>query len=224
MNPSEDSLRDLRQKMVKLQLESRDIKDKRVLDVFEKVPRHKFVGPKLYQDAYSDFPLPIGKGQTISQPYIVALMVQLLDVKKDDTVLEIGAGSGYETAILAELAGKVFSVERIESLAKDALKALWELMYKNFQIKVGDGSLGWPEFAPFNKIIISASAEKAPEVLLSQLNKGGRLVMPVGSRFTQTLVVIKKDVFGNITEKNICGCTFVPLIGKYGWQETTSTS
>lgn len=219
MKNLEDSFEYLRQKMVEEQLMGRDITDRKVLDVFRRVPRHKFVDAKIYKDAYNDFPLPIGKGQTISQPYIVALMVQLLDIQKDDKVLEIGTGSGYETAILAELAGKVFSVERIEVLAKDAEKILDEMGYDNIQIKRGDGTLGWQDFAPFNKIVVTASAEKAPEPLLQQLDKNGKMVMPVGPRFTQGLLVLEKDSIGSVTQKYICGCTFVPLIGEYGWRE-----
>lgn len=219
MKNLEDSFEYLRQKMVEEQLMGRDITDRKVLDVFRRVLRHKFVDAKIYKDAYNDFPLPIGKGQTISQPYIVALMVQLLDIQKDDKVLEIGTGSGYETAILAELAGKVFSVERIEVLAKDAEKILDEMGYDNIQIKRGDGTLGWQDFAPFNKIVVTASAEKAPEPLLQQLDKNGKMVMPVGPRFTQGLLVLEKDSIGSVTQKYICGCTFVPLIGEYGWRE-----
>jgi len=207
--------------MVNVQLLGRDIKDKRVLDVFRKVPRHRFVDPAMYKDAYGDFPLSIGKGQTISQPYIVALMAQLLNLLKTDRVLEIGTGSGYETAILAELAGEVFSIERIESLAVKAKEALKDFGYKNIHIKIDDGTLGWQEFAPFDKIIVTASSQDIPKPLLDQLSEEGRLVIPVGPRGTQRLLVLEKDNEGQISEKDICGCVFVPLIGKYGYAGKT---
>lgn len=205
--------------MIRDQLLSRGIKDEKILDAFRKVSRHRFVDPALRQDAYSDFPLSIGNVQTISQPYIVALMVQLLEIKRSDNVLEIGTGSGYETAILAELADKVFSIERIDILANKARRVLEELGYKGIIIKVGDGTLGWQEFAPFDKIVVTASAEKVPAPLLEQIKEGGRLVIPVGPRFTQTLMLLEKTGKGYITEKGICGCTFVPLIGRYGWRD-----
>lgn len=217
MNPSEENLEYLRHRMVEEQLARRDIKDVKVLNVFREMPRHRFVDPDMCQDAYGDFPLSIGKGQTISQPYIVALMVQLLDVRKTDRVLEIGTGSGYETAILAELGGEIFSVERIEGLAVKAGKILEELGYKNIKIKAGDGTLGWQEFAPFDKIIVTASSPEVPRPLLNQLSNGGRMVIPVGSRFTQRLVLLEKDGRGKVSEREVCGCVFVPLIGEFGW-------
>lgn len=219
MKPSEDDFEYLRHKMVKEQLFGRDIKDEKVIAVFEKLLRHKFVDPSMQNDAYADFPLPIGNGQTISQPYMVALMVQLLDLKDDDRILEIGTGSGYETAILAELSGEVFSIERIGPLASKAVKVLDELEYKNIRIKIGDGSLGWEEFSPFHKIVVTASAMEAPKPLIEQLAQPGKLVMPVGPRFTQTLIVLEKSFRGDVTEKAITGCMFVPLIGKYGWED-----
>jgi protein-L-isoaspartate(D-aspartate) O-methyltransferase len=219
MNPSVEDFEYLRERMIRDQLLSRGIKDEKILDAFRKVSRHRFVDPALRQDAYSDFPLSIGNGQTISQPYIVALMVQLLEIKRSDNVLEIGTGSGYETAILAELADKVFSIERIDILANKARRVLEELGYKGIIIKVGDGTLGWQEFAPFDKIVVTASAEKVPAPLLEQIKEGGRLVIPVGPRFTQTLMLLEKTGKGYITEKGICGCTFVPLIGRYGWRD-----
>lgn len=208
--------------MVKEQLASRDIKDSKVLDVFRKVPRHRFIDPKFYKDSYSDFPLPIDNGQTISQPYIVALMVQLLEIKQNDRVLEIGTGSGYETAILAELADKVFSIERIGILAEKAARVLDELGYKNIMIKTGDGTMGWKDFGPFDKIVVTASGKEVPGSLLEQLKAPGRLVMPVGPRFTQMLLLVEKDSKAGITEKDICGCTFVPLIGRYGWTQNNA--
>ncbi|MFC1624123.1 protein-L-isoaspartate(D-aspartate) O-methyltransferase [Candidatus Omnitrophota bacterium] len=218
MNPCEERLKALQEKMVKEQLSGRDIRDKKVLDVFNKVPRHRFIDPTMHQDAYSDFPLSIGRGQTISQPYIVALMVQVLDIMKSDKVLEIGTGSGYETAILAELAQSVFSIERIESLATKAGDVLGELGYKDIEIKVDDGTLGWGEHAPFDKIIVTASSPNIPKPLIDQLSRGGRMVAPVGSRLNQRLALLEKSEKGDFFERDICGCVFVPLIGKYGWE------
>lgn len=217
MNIRENDFDQMRRKMVLDQLSGRDIKDKLVLSVFEKVPRHKFVDPKFYKDAYSDFPLAIGNGQTISQPYMVALMAQALDIKKSDRVLEIGAGSGYQTAILAELADQVFSIERVKDLTEKARLVLEEMGYKDILLKTGDGTMGWEEFAPFDKIVISASAESVPGPLIKQLKSPGRLVMPRGSKSSQMLLLLEKTAKGDVAEKNICACTFVPLIGKHGW-------
>ncbi len=218
MNIRENDFGEMRRRMVIDQLSGRDIKDKLVLDIFEKVPRHKFTDPKFYKDAYSDFPLPIENEQTISQPYIVALMAQLLDIKKSDRILEIGTGSGYQAAILAELANQVFSVERLKNLTEKARAVLEEMGYKNITLNIGDGTMGWEEFAPFDKIVVSASAEFAPEPLMKQLKSPGKLVMPVGPRISQRLLVIEKTAKGEVLEKEICGCVFVPLIGKYGWE------
>ncbi len=217
MNIRENDFDSLRRRMVIDQLSGRDIKDKKVLDVFEKIPRHEFISPKFYKDAYSDFPLPIENGQTISQPYIVALMVQLLDIAESDTVLEVGTGSGYETAILAELAGRVFSIERLKDLTEKAGKVLKEMGYQNITLKTGDGTTGWKESAPFDKIVVTAAAEKIPEPLIEQLNSPGRLVIPVGPRISQKLFLIEKTVKGDVVKKEICDCSFVPLIGKHGW-------
>src|SRR3989338_6282387 len=166
MNIRENDFGQMRHRMVIDQLLNRDVKNPKVLDVFEKVPRHKFISLRFHKDAYGDFPLPIENGQTISQPYIVALMVQLLDITKTDDVLEIGTGSGYETAILAELAGRVFSIERWEDLTEKAGKVLKEMGYKNIALKTGDGTIGWEEFAPFDKIVVTAGAETVPEPLI----------------------------------------------------------
>ena len=219
MNSCEKNLEYLKEKMVQEQLLRRDIKDKKVLNVFNKVPRHRFVDPAMQREAYSDFPLSIGEDQTISQPYMVALMVQLLDIAKSDKVLEIGTGSGYETAIIAELGSAIFSIERIEKLANKARLLLEKLDYKNIHIKIGDGTLGWEKFAPFEKIVVTAASSQAPRPLLDQLKEGGRLVMPIGPRFSQRLIVLEKSRDGHIDEKDICGCVFVPLIGQYGWEE-----
>ncbi|MEK6732602.1 MAG: protein-L-isoaspartate(D-aspartate) O-methyltransferase [Candidatus Omnitrophota bacterium] len=218
MNIPENDLSDMRRKMVIDQLSGRDIKDSKVLDVFEKVPRHRFIDKKFRKDAYADYPLPIDNGQTISQPYMVALMVQLLDIKNTDRVLEIGTGSGYETAILAELAKEVFSVERFKNLTENAGSVLKEIGYGNIRLKTGDGTIGWGEFAPFDKIVVTAAGETVPELLMEQLNSPGKLVMPVGSKFNQRLLLLEKTAKGDVVEKNICSCTFVPLIGRYGWE------
>ena len=210
----------MRRRMVSEQLAGRDIKDKKVLEAFEKVHRHRFVEHRFYKDAYSDFPLPIGSGQTISQPYIVALMAQLLDIRKTDSVLEIGTGSGYQTAILAELAGRVFSIERLKDLTAKAKSVLEEMGYENIGLMTGDGTSGWQEFAPFDKIIISASAENVPGPLMEQLKSPGRLVIPVGPRTGQALLLLEKTASGDILKKEICGCAFVPLIGKFGWKSS----
>jgi len=219
MNSCEKNLEYLRKKMVQEQLLRRDIKDKKVLDVFDKVPRHRFVDPDMQREAYKDFPLSIGKDQTISQPYMVALMVQLLDIAKSDKVLEVGTGSGYETAIIAELGSSVFSIERIEEQASNARLLLEKLGYKNIHIKKGDGTLGWEEFAPFEKIVVTAASPQVPEPLLDQLKEGGKLVIPIGPRFSQRLLVLEKSREGRISEKDICGCVFVPLIGQHGREE-----
>jgi len=206
----------MRRAMVIGQLSRRGIKDKKILDVFEKVPRHKFIDPKFHKEAYSDFPLPIGSGQTISQPYMVAFMAQLLDIEKSDSILEIGTGSGYQTAILAELAGRVFSIERIKDFTERSGAVLRELGYENITLKTDDGTLGWAEFSPFDKIIVSASAESVPGPLMKQLKSPGRLVMPIGQAVGQALLLAKKNHAGEIIEEHACGCIFVPLIGRYG--------
>jgi protein-L-isoaspartate(D-aspartate) O-methyltransferase len=208
----------LREEMVQEQLIPRDICDKKVLDVFRKVPRHRFVSEDLQSSAYADYPLPIGENQTISQPYMVALMTQLLELTGEEKILEIGTGSGYQAAILAELSKTVYSIERIPSLAEKAKKILNELGYKNVHIKVEDGTLGWQEFSPFDAIIVTAASPDIPETLINQLTDRGKFVIPVGAAFGQTLVLVEK-IKGKIITKNICGCVFVPLIGKYGYNK-----
>lgn len=205
--------------MVKEQLIPRGIKDPRVLEAMRKVPRHLFVDEALQNQAYSDRPLLIGEKQTISQPYMVALMTEALELKGDEKVLEIGTGSGYQTAILAELAEKVYSIERLRSLSQKARKILDKLQYFNVVLKVGDGTLGWPEYAPFDAIIVTAGAPKVPEPLIEQLAEGGRLVIPVGDSYTQELLKIVKTPEG-IEKKGLTICRFVDLIGKYGWKES----
>lgn len=207
-----------RKNMVETQLSSRGISDKRVLEVMGKVPRHLFVEEALISQAYNDHPLPIGQKQTISQPYIVALMTQALMLKKDDRVLEIGTGSGYQTAILAELADKVYSIERIRELSQKARKVLDELGYFNVLYKVGDGSKGWKEYAPFDAIMATAGAPDVPQPLVDQLAMDGRLVVPVGDRYSQELIVVERIKEG-ILKTNLGGCRFVDLVGEYAWHE-----
>ncbi len=207
----------LRKKMVETQLIPRGIKDKKVIEAFLTVPREKFVPENLKESAYDDTPLPIGEGQTISQPYIVALMTELLQLKGREKVLEIGTGSGYQAAILSEIGCEVYSVERIPSLAKRAGKILQQLGYI-VKIKIGDGTLGWEEYAPYDGIIVTAAGPKIPQSLLTQLKEGGRIIMPVGDLFTQDLIRITK-VKGKFIKENFGGCQFVPLKGKEGWNE-----
>jgi len=207
-----------REKMVSTQIEARGIYDRRVLEAMRKVPRHLFVGEALQDQAYGDFPLPIGEGQTISQPYIVAEMTQALELTKDDRVLEIGTGSGYQAAILAELAFRVYTIERVRALFIGARKLLDQLGYHNVVAKCSDGTLGWPDESPFEAIIVTAGAPpEIPEKIVQQLAVGGRMVIPVGDRFSQTLVKIRRDEDG-IHENDIGGCRFVKLIGEYGWK------
>lgn len=206
----------MRKRMVDEQLIPRGISDPSVLKVMEKIERHKFVPKEFLDSAYNDHPLPIGNGQTISQPYIVALMTELLRLTGKEKVLEIGTGSGYQTAILAELSTNIYSVERIPSLAERAIKALAELGYKNIEISIRDGSLGWSEHAPYDAIIVTASCPEKPRALLNQLAESGRFVAPIGGAFGQVLTLFEKQ--GNsIVSHEICGCVFVPLIGKEGW-------
>lgn len=206
----------LRKRMVQEQLVTRGIEDRRVLDALGKVERHQFIPQDLRESAYADFPIPIGEGQTISQPYMVALMTECLCLSGNEKVLEIGTGSGYQAAILAELAKEVYTIERFETLAKNAQKVFDELGYKNIKTKVGDGSLGWSEEAPFDRIIITAASPRIPLPITEQLKEKGRLVLPLGESFSQILTVIdrNKDSFES---SSVCGCVFVPLIGKFGY-------
>ena len=211
-----------RNNMVEYQIKARGINNELLLDAFRKVERHLFIPGNSFHFAYSDGPMCIGEGQTISQPYIVALMLDLLKLQLTDIVLEIGTGSGYQTAIIAEVAHEVYSVERISSLAKNARELLDSLGYTNIKIQQGDGTTGWkPENdiekeINFDAIIVSAAAPSVPETLLAQLKEGGRLVLPCGSRFVQDLFCVKKE-HGNIIKENFGGCQFVPLIGEQGW-------
>ena len=207
--------------MIDSQLTARGISDERVLKAMAAVPRHLFVDEGLQDQAYSDSPLPIGSRQTISQPYIVALMTEALALKGTEKVLEIGTGCGYQTAILAELAERVFSIERIASLAFRAQRTLDSLHYYNILIRVGDGTYGWSEEAPFDAIITTAEAPKVPATLTGQLAVGGRLVIPVGSRSSQTLVKVTRlsQEPDDLKTEDLCGCRFVALIGEHGWKD-----
>jgi len=209
--------RRLREKMVETQIDARGIHDYRVLEAMRKIPRHLFVGEALQDQAYGDFPLPIGEGQTISQPYIVAEMTQALEVKRDDRILEIGTGSGYQTAILAELAFRVYTIERVRSLFVKARRLLDELGYHNVVARCSDGTAGWQDESPFESIIVTAGAPVVPENLVQQLAIGGRMVIPVGNRFSQELLMIHRDKDG-FRRTDLGGCRFVKLIGEHGWK------
>ncbi len=200
----------LRYEMVEHQLKGRDITDTRVLDTMLKVERHKFVPKEYVNEAYEDYPLPIGYGQTISQPYIVALMTQLLELKGDEKVLEIGTGSGYQAAILAELCKEVYTIEIIPELATRAEKLLKDLGYKNIHVKIGDGYLGWPEQAPFDRIIVTCAPDHIPQPLIDQLKDGGKMVIPVGEFFQELVIVEKKN--GKIHKRSGIPVRFVPMI------------
>ncbi|MBI5408676.1 MAG: protein-L-isoaspartate(D-aspartate) O-methyltransferase [Nitrospirae bacterium] len=204
--------------MVEYQLRMRGIRDERVLGAMGKVQRHLFVDARLQDQAYDDCALPIGEGQTISQPYMVALMTELLELKGDEKVLEIGSGSGYQTAVLSMLASEVFTVERIKTLAEKAKILLNKLNYTNVHVTVSDGTMGLPEHAPYDGIIVTAGAPDLPQQYTEQLKGNGRLVIPVGSRFSQVLYQIKKTPSG-LKKTVSTPCVFVPLIGKDGWDE-----
>ena len=202
--------------MVDEQLRARGIHDPHVLRIMEVIPRHLFVDETLTARAYSDHALPIGEEQTISQPYMVALMTQALDLTGDEKVLEIGTGSGYQTAILAELAGTVFTIERIPSVAAKAKERLDTMGYTNIIFRCADGSLGWKEMAPYDRILIAAGAPQIPAFLEEQLKTNGNAVVPVGESESQSLVKVTRASEGLI-ERVLCSCTFVPLIGREGW-------
>lgn len=199
--------------MIENQIRARGIKDEVVLNTIRKVDRQKFVPEEIRHHAYSDRPLPIGEGQTISQPYIVALMTELLELKKGDRVLEVGTGSGYQAAILAELADHVYTIETIGSLALSAERLLRELGYRNINVKIGDGYIGWEEFAPFDAIIVTAAPSHVPQPLLDQLKEGGRLVIPVGDYYQELKKITK--VKGKIKSQNVIPVVFVPMIGEH---------
>jgi protein-L-isoaspartate(D-aspartate) O-methyltransferase len=206
-----------RLKMVEEQITSRGIKDAKLIAAMKKIPRHLFVEEALQNQAYTDHPLPIGEKQTISQPYMVALMTEALLLTGKEKVLEVGTGSGYQTAILAELSEKVFSIERIRPLALRARKLLYELGYFNVEIKIFDGTFGWVEESPFDAILVTAGSPDIPQPLIDQLTTGGKLVIPVGDALVQDLFRVTKTETG-VKKEDLGGCRFVKLIGKYGWK------
>jgi protein-L-isoaspartate(D-aspartate) O-methyltransferase len=202
----------MREKMVESQIKSRGVRDPRVLSAMLKVERHLFVPKEFRNSAYSDQPLPIGEGQTISQPYIVALMTELLELKGGERVLEVGTGSGYQAAILAELAAEVYTIEIVEKLASSAKKVLLESGYQNIKVKAGDGYLGWPEAAPFDAIIVTCAPDHIPDPLLDQLKEKGRMVVPVGTYSQELKKIVKKS--GKIETTDITPVIFVPMTGE----------
>ena len=205
--------------MVRDQLRMRGIADQRILDAFAELPRELFIPPTRRPQAYEDRPVSIGNGQTISQPYIVALMIEQLDVRDDHRVLDVGCGSGYQTALLARLAREVFAIERIGTLAERAQAVFDELGLDNITLTVADGTAGWAEHAPFDRIICGAAGPDVPEAWIDQLADAGRIVMPVGPSDLQELIAVDK-YGGRIARRAICGVRFVPLIGRQGWPET----
>lgn len=205
--------------LIEYELRSAGITNEKVLSTIRKVKRENFIPASLKDKSYGNYPLPIGENQTISQPYIVALMTQALALKKDDKVLEIGTGSGYQAAILAELARVVYTVERISSLLDRARTNLYSQGYDNIILVLGDGTQGLPEYKPYDKIIVTAAAPHIPESLLEQLNRGGKIVIPVGDKYIQDLKLIEKALNGRIYQRSLGGCRFVPLVGKDGWKE-----
>lgn len=208
-----------RKRMVDSQLIARGIKDRRVIEAMLSIPRHLFVEEAMAAQAYSDSPLPIGEKQTISQPYMVALMTELLALNGTEKVLEVGTGSGYQAAVLAKLADRVYTVERIRSLAMRARKALDSLGLLNINLKISDGTIGWDEEAPYDAIMVTAGAPTVPPAYIDQLKPGGRLVIPVGGEALQTLVRITRNTDGSVTREEYGGCRFVKLIGVHSWRE-----
>ena len=208
---SKENFKPMREKMVETQIKARGVKDPRVLAAMLKVERHLFVPEERRASAYADQPLPIGEGQTISQPYVVALMTELLELKGQEKVLEVGTGSGYQAAILGELSKEVCSIEIVEKLASSASRLLRDLGYTNITVKAGDGYLGWPEVAPFDAIIVTCAPDHIPQPLIDQLKEGGRMVLPVGS-YSQNLKKIIKQA-GKIVTADIIPVVFVPMTG-----------
>ena len=208
----------MREDMVKRQLRARGIHDQSVLNAMMNVPRHLFVSEALMDQAYGDYPLPIGEQQTISQPHIVAEMTQCLELNRDDRVLEIGTGSGYQAAILAQIVFRVYTIERIHSLFIRTRKLFDQLKYHNIVTRYSDGTSGWKEESPFDAIIVTAGGPKIPEFLVEQLSIGGRMVIPVGDQHLQELVKVYKDGKG-VHVTNLGGCRFVKLVGEHGWKE-----
>jgi protein-L-isoaspartate(D-aspartate) O-methyltransferase len=204
--------------MIREQIIRRGVKDDKVLKALLEVPRHQFVDSAMYNQAYSDNALPISEGQTISQPYMVAVMTELLDINKGDRVLEIGTGCGYQAAVLYRLSPHVFTIERMEKLVRIAKRNLKKLGMEGIKVCCGDGTLGWPEEAPFDRIIITAGAPAVPDTLFDQLKEGGKMVIPVGNRSVQELLVLEK-IDGKKRTARQLDCVFVPLIGSQGWKE-----
>jgi len=204
--------------MVRSQILSRGVRDQRVIAALLEVPRHLFVDQGMRAQSYSDNALPLCQGQTISQPYMVAAMTEMLEVAPTDKVLEIGTGSGYQAAVLSKLSKHVYSIERLEALSETAEKNLRAADMENIHLRCGDGTLGWPEEAPFDKIVITAGAPSVPEALFAQLAEGGRMIIPVGNRAIQSLKLIEKSG-GEQIVKSSMDCVFVPLLGKQGWKE-----
>ncbi|MBI4481474.1 MAG: protein-L-isoaspartate(D-aspartate) O-methyltransferase [Acidobacteria bacterium] len=204
-----------RERMVREQIAGRDVRDRGVLEAMRRVPRHLFVPPESRADAYDDQPLPIGYGQTISQPYIVAYMTQLLDLKPGMKALEVGTGSGYQAAILAQLIDEVYTIEIIEALGREAAGRLKKLGHQDVRVKIGDGYFGWPEHGPFDAIVVTAAANHIPPPLLQQLKPGGRMAIPVGGPFqVQTLMLITKSPDGKVRTRSLMPVRFVPLVGQ----------
>jgi protein-L-isoaspartate(D-aspartate) O-methyltransferase len=209
---------DARREMVARQIEQRGVRDARVLQVMCSVPRHLFVPQEYVQASYADEPLPIGEGQTISQPFMVAAMAEALLLKGSEKVLEIGAGSGYQAAVLSRLAREVIAIEAQPALAASARERLERLGYTNVRVEQGDGSMGWPQDAPYDAILVTAAAPSVPPPLIEQLAEDGRFVLPVGGAENQELVRITKNE-GRISRESLYACRFVPLVGRYGWQD-----
>ena len=205
--------------MVETQVVARGVRDERVLSAMRRVPRHLFVPVARTHEAYDDSPLAIAKDQTISQPYIVALMLDILGISVGEKVLEIGLGSGYSAAVLSEVAGEAWCIERDGDLARDAEQRLKDLGYPRVHLKVGDGTLGWSDEAPFDAVLVTAGSPSVPKSLVSQLKPGGRLLIPVGDRWEQKLVLVRKSLSGQVGEERLCAVRFVPLVGEEGWKE-----
>jgi protein-L-isoaspartate(D-aspartate) O-methyltransferase len=209
----------LRERMVRDLVAARGVHDQRVLEAMRKVPRHLFVRDHLRSQAYGDHALPIGASQTISQPYVVARMTELLELSPQHSVLEIGTGSGYQTALLALLARRVYSLERVAELAQQAIPRMRQMGLENVKIQVFDGTVGWSEWAPYDRILVAAGAPKVPEPLLEQLAPGGSLLIPEGARQTQRLVLYRKSTRGELRRKEGEEVAFVPLLGRHGWRD-----
>jgi len=204
--------------MVTEQIVQRGILDKNVIFALKNIPRERFVPDSQKYFAYDDRPLSIGKGQTISQPYIVALMTSILSIEKNNKVLEVGTGSGYQSAVLSYLGAELYTVERIPELAEEAASRLSYLGF-NVNIKMGDGTLGWQDYSPYDRIIVTAASERIPNPLIDQLKDGGRIIAPIGGKWYQELIIFEKTSEGFLKKTFVCGCVFVPLVGKYGYKK-----